>query len=62
MRSGLYVKNPHHVLGKLVEVAQGRLPVFQITVTSTPPETAQGSAITSTCGTGPGTCGSSVRL
>lgn len=31
MRSGLYVKNPTHVLGKLVEVAQGRLPVFQIT-------------------------------
>lgn len=31
MRSGLYVKSPTHVLGKLVEVAQGRLPVFQIT-------------------------------
>lgn len=33
MRSGLYVKNPTHVLGKLVETAQGRLPVFQITGT-----------------------------
>ena len=31
LRSGLYVKNPTHVLGKLVETAQGRLPVFQIT-------------------------------
>jgi len=31
LRSGLYVKNPSHVLGKLVETAQGRNPVFQIT-------------------------------
>ena len=31
MRSGLYVKNPSHVLGKLVDTAQGRIPVFQIT-------------------------------
>ena len=33
MRSGLYVENPTHVLGKLVETAQGRLPVFKITGT-----------------------------
>ena len=33
LRSGLYVKNPTHVLGKLVDTAQGRLPVFQITGT-----------------------------
>lgn len=31
LRSGLYVKNPTHVLGKLVETAQGRNPVFKIT-------------------------------
>lgn len=33
MRSGIHVKNPTHVLGKLVDTAQGRLPVFQITGT-----------------------------
>jgi len=33
MRSGLYVKNPTHVLGKLVETAQGRIPEFKITGT-----------------------------
>ena len=31
MRSGIHVKNPTHVLGKLVDTAQGRLPVFEIT-------------------------------
>jgi UDP-glucose 4-epimerase len=31
MRSGLYVQNPTHVLGKLVDTAQGRLPEFKIT-------------------------------
>lgn len=31
MRSGIHVKNPTHVLGKLVDVAQGRLPSFDIT-------------------------------
>ena len=34
MRSGLYVKNPTHVLGKLVETAQGRQPEFKITGTN----------------------------
>ena len=33
MRSGMHVKNPTHVLGKLVETAQGKLPVFNITGT-----------------------------
>jgi UDP-glucose-4-epimerase len=33
LRSGLYVRNPSHILGKLVETAQGRLPEFQITGT-----------------------------
>jgi UDP-glucose 4-epimerase len=33
MRSGLYVANPTHILGKLVETAQGRQSVFQITGT-----------------------------
>jgi len=33
LRSGLYVKAPTHILGKLVETAQGRLPEFQITGT-----------------------------
>jgi UDP-glucose 4-epimerase len=31
LRSGLYLQNPTHVLGRLVDTAQGRLPVFQIT-------------------------------
>ena len=31
MRSGVHVKNPSHVLGKLVDVARGRLPEFEIT-------------------------------
>jgi UDP-glucose 4-epimerase len=33
MRSGLYVKAPTHILGKLVETAQGRQAEFQITGT-----------------------------
>ena len=33
MRSGIHVKEPTHVLGKLVDTAQGRLPVFKITGT-----------------------------
>lgn len=33
MRSGQYVQNPSHVLGKLVQVALGKLPEFQITGT-----------------------------
>jgi UDP-glucose 4-epimerase len=36
MRSGIHVKNPTHVLGKLVETVQGKLPVFQITGTHFP--------------------------
>jgi UDP-glucose 4-epimerase len=31
MRSGIHVKKPSHVLGKLVDVAMGREPVFEIT-------------------------------
>ncbi len=31
MRSGIHVKNPSHVLGKLVDVALGKLPAFEIT-------------------------------
>lgn len=31
MRSGIHIKNPSHVLGKLVDVAQGKLPAFEIT-------------------------------
>ena len=31
MRSGVYVENPSHVLGKLVSVASGREPAFKIT-------------------------------
>ena len=31
MRSGGYVENPSHVLGKLVSVASGREPVFKVT-------------------------------
>jgi UDP-glucose 4-epimerase len=31
MRSGIHIKNPSHVLGKLVDTARGKLPVFEIT-------------------------------
>jgi UDP-glucose 4-epimerase len=31
MRSGIHVKEPTHVVGKLVDAAQGRLPAFTIT-------------------------------
>ena len=33
MRSGIHVKEPTHIVGKLVDTAQGRLPEFQITGT-----------------------------
>ncbi|HPS42706.1 MAG TPA: UDP-glucose 4-epimerase GalE [Anaerolineaceae bacterium] len=36
MRSGIHVKNPTHIVGKLVETAQGKLPVFNITGTHYP--------------------------
>jgi len=36
MRSGIHVQHPTHVLGKLVDTAQGRLPEFQITGTHYP--------------------------
>lgn len=36
MRSGIHVKEPTHVLGKLVDTAQGKQPVFQITGTHFP--------------------------
>ena len=31
MRSGIHVEKPSHVLGKLVDVSMGKLPVFEIT-------------------------------
>ena len=43
MRSGIHVKNPSHVLGKLVEVAMGKEPVFNITGVDWP--TRDGSGI-----------------
>jgi UDP-glucose 4-epimerase len=43
MRSGPYMPNPSHVLGKLVAVAQGREPVFNITGVDWP--TRDGSGI-----------------
>lgn len=43
MRSGIHVKNPTHVLGKLVETAQGKLPFFEITGVDWP--TRDGSGI-----------------
>ena len=36
MRSGLHVENPTHILGKLVQVALGELPCFEITGTDYP--------------------------
>lgn len=43
MRSGIHVKNPSHVLGKLVEVAMGKETVFNITGVDWP--TRDGSGI-----------------
>jgi UDP-glucose 4-epimerase len=43
MRSGAYIANPSHVLGKLVAVAQGREPQFHITGVDWP--TRDGSGI-----------------
>ena len=43
MRSGIHVKNPSHVLGKLVDTALGRNPVFEITGADW--ETRDGSGI-----------------
>jgi UDP-glucose 4-epimerase len=36
MRSGIHVKNPSHVLGKLVDTAMGKIPEFSITGTDWP--------------------------
>lgn len=36
MRSGMHIKEPSHILGKLVEVARGELEVFNITGTDWP--------------------------
>lgn len=43
MRTGSHIQHPSHVLGKLVEVAQGREPFFKITGTDWP--TRDGSGI-----------------
>lgn len=43
LRSGLHVAAPSHVLGKLVDAARGRIPVFEITGTDWP--TRDGSGI-----------------
>lgn len=43
MRSGIHDRNPSHVVGKLVDVAMGKLPEFQITGTEWP--TRDGSGI-----------------
>ncbi len=43
MRTGAYLKSPTHVLGRLVSVATGKSPVFEITGTSWP--TRDGSGI-----------------
>lgn len=43
MRSGIHVKEPSHVLGKLVDVVLGKEPVFRITGTGWP--TRDGSGI-----------------
>jgi UDP-glucose 4-epimerase len=36
MRSGIHAKHPTHILGKLVDVALGKQPVFEITGTNWP--------------------------
>jgi len=36
MRSGMFIEEPSHILGRLVEVAMGRSPVFRITGTDYP--------------------------
>jgi UDP-glucose 4-epimerase len=36
MRTGMHIEEPSHILGKLVDVARGKLPVFKITGTDYP--------------------------
>ncbi len=43
MRTGIHIKNPSHVLGKLVDTAMGNIPEFHITGTEY--ETRDGTAI-----------------
>jgi len=43
MRTGIHIKNPSHVLGKLVDVSLGNLPAFELTGTDWP--TRDGSGI-----------------
>lgn len=43
MRTGAYVKSPTHVLGRMVSVALGKIPMFEITGTTWP--TRDGSGI-----------------
>jgi UDP-glucose 4-epimerase len=43
MRTGAYVKSPSHVLGRMVSVAMGKSPLFEITGTSW--QTRDGSGI-----------------
>jgi UDP-glucose 4-epimerase len=50
MRTGLYVDNPTHILGRLVDVQMGKLDKFTVTGTITPRATVRVSAITSTSG------------
>lgn len=42
MRSGPHVRAPSHVLGRIVEAARGRLPVFEITGTDWPTRDGSG--------------------
>ena len=42
MRSGIHVAEPTHVLGKLVDVALGKLPFFQLTGTHWPTRDGSG--------------------
>jgi UDP-glucose 4-epimerase len=43
MRTGIHIKNPSHVLGKLVDVGMGKLPAFELTGVDWP--TRDGSGI-----------------
>ena len=51
LESGVYAKEPSHVLGQLVMAARGQKDFFTITGPTTPRVTALVSATTSTCGT-----------
>ena len=53
MRSGMFIEDPSHILGRLVDVANGRSEVFRITGTDYPTRDGTGIRDYLHCGTLP---------